>query len=169
MTTRKKQTLTDILIEFLKAQVAGNVLFLGTMLGFFVGEKLLSAPEIPSLIVASILANIAFFFVNRELVFTANGKRRSVSEVFRFIALMVFNMIIYTALTSAIANAIALVFEGGPALEHRFYLAQVLAAMIFSVWTYVGLKFWVFAPAKPHARASRHHALTIEKRGSKRA
>lgn len=169
MTTRKKQTWTQILVEFLKAQIAGNVLFLGTMLGFFVGEKLLNAPEIPSLIVASILANIAFFFVNRELVFTANGKRRTVGEVFRFIALMVFNMLVYTALTSMIANGIALTFEEGAAVEHRFYFAQVLSAMIFSVWTYVGLKFWVFAPAKPHARASRHHALTIEKRRGKRA
>lgn len=164
MVTRKKQTFSEILIEFLKAQIAGNVLFFGTMFGFFVGDKLLHAPEIPTLIVSSIIANVVFFFLNRELVFKSGGRRRSFGEVVRFIALMTFNMVIYTALTSTIAAGTAYLFAEGPAHEHRFYIAQVVSAMIFSVWTYVGLKFWVFAPATHHARVSRHHALTIEKR-----
>lgn len=168
VTNDKKQTLTDVFIEFLKAQVAGNVLFFGTMLGFFIGDKLLHAPEIPTLIVSSILANIIFFLINRELVFTSNGQQRSTSEVYRFILLMTFNMLIYTVLTSAIAGGLAMAFSDGPIEEHRFYAAQVLSAMIFSVWTYIGLKFWVFAPAKSHATASRHTALTVEKRKSRR-
>lgn len=171
MTKRKKQTWVDILIEFLKAQVAGNVLFFSTMFGFFVGDKLLHAPEIPTLIASSVVANVIFFIINRELVFTSGGKRRSVNEVYRFIALMTFNMFIYTGLTSLIATGIGLTFTEGAAHEHRFYLAQIAAAMVFSVWTYVGLKFWVFAaPATKHRlRTSHHHALTLEKRRSKRA
>lgn len=171
VTKRKKQTWVDILVEFLKAQIAGNVLFFSTMFGFFIGDKLLHAPEIPTLIASSVVANVVFFIINKELVFTSGGKQRSVGEIYRFIALMTFNMFIYTGLTSAIASGLSIMFIEGPAHEHRFYLAQIAAAMIFSVWTYIGLKFWVFAaPTTKHRmRTSHHHALTLEKRRRKRA
>lgn len=155
-----------LVLEFIRLQIAGNILFLGTMLGFYIGERILHAPALTSLIVASILANILFFIADRDWVFTAEGVRKSPGQVKRFIVFMAFNFVCNIILIELLAQAIGHMSE--VFIGYERYAAQCVAALFFSVWTYLGLKFWVFAPLKHY----RHQALTIRpvrKRPRKRA
>lgn len=168
--------------EFIKLQLAGNILFFGTLGGFYIGDKILHTPQFPTLVVASILANILFFIVDRDWVFTSEGVQRSGRALRRFIIFMVFNFFLNIALIELFgwllrstpdATITKGLFEvwiaatgwltpltGSLVHNWELYIAQFLSGLVFTGWSFVGLRFWVFAPVRHHARTSRHQAIT---------
>ena len=75
---------------------------------------------------------------------------------------MSFNFVLNLFL---VEGATTLVNTYLPSLEnYAYYLGVVMAAMFFAIWSYLGLKLWVFKRATSrHATVSRHHGLTYEK------
>ncbi len=146
MKKRQKNNLIKASIEFIKLQIAGNILFWGTYLGYAVSDKSFNQPHIAAIAIASLIAHGLFFLASRDWVFDKNGKRKSNRQIWRFILFMGINYFIN----------IGIIFT----LENRFgltpYVGPFISAFFFTVWNYVGLKFWVFEP--DHVR---HPALTL--------
>lgn len=183
--SRKKQTLSPLTLawEFIKLQLAGNILFFGTMIGFFIGDKILDAPSLLSLIVASVLAHILFFVADRDWVFTSTGDHRHGRTMLRFIIFMGFNFFLNILLIELFAHLLRQSPDGSivtglkdiwlivtnwltpliGTMEQgwEMYVAQFLTGFVFTAWTFIGLRFWVFAPIQHHARTSRHLALNM--------
>ena len=152
----KRQFTFQNLIEFIKLQLAGNILFWGTYLGFFLLYEMANWTEIAALSVASIIAHALFFIANSEWVFDEKGKRRKTSrEITRFIIFMGINYFINLGIIAG--------------LSHYFgitpYIGQFISAMFFTVWTFVGLKYWVFREAHHHASLR----TRSKKRGSRKS
>ncbi len=139
-------------IEFIKVQIAGNVLFWVTYLSYFVFDSLASVPYPISFIMATITGNIVFFMVDRHWIYNShNGKRKSSREVSRFIIFMTLNFFLNIFIVQALNDYLGI----SP------YIGQFIAAAFFTVWTFLGLHFWVF-----HPDHTRHPALTIQRRKS---
>lgn len=179
MPKKQKRSWVTLVLEFIKLQVAGNILTIGTLLGTFVGDKILNQRALPSLIVASILAHILFFIVDRDWVFNEKGRPRSRAEVWRFIIFMAFNFFLnillvhlfrYTAFVEAAAEW---VHAQWPWISSsvEIYIAQLLSGLVFTLWVFIGLRFWVFRPTWHHARHSKNWAYTVKpvKRAKKRS
>lgn len=168
--------------EFIKLQLAGNILFFGTMIGFFIGEHLLKTPILPSLIVAGVLAHIVFFIVNRNWVFADEDAAPSRQTIWRFGLFMGLNFVLsvllielfaYTLRQTPDATITTMLYSlwthltnwlppGTLSENWQYYAAQLLSGLVFSVWSFIGLRFWVFASSRLYAEASRHHALTFQ-------
>lgn len=147
--TVKKRWLKTF-IEFIKVQIAGNILFWVTYVSFFGYNELASIPYPYSFIMATITGNIVFFLVDRHWIYNAhNGKRKSSREIVRFILFMTFNFFLN----------IFIIFTLESWLGLSPYIGQFIAAAFFTVWTFLGLHFWVFQPDH-----TRHPALTIQRR-----
>lgn len=145
MKQKQKTAYIKLVIEFVKLQLAGNVLFWGTYVGFFFLDAVLNWPQLPALITASLIAHFLFFLIDRDWVFAdKTGKRKSSGEVIRFIIFMGVNFLI----NLAIIEGLSVYFDLSP------YYGQFVSAAFFTVWNYVGLKFWVF-------QVPQHHAITI--------
>lgn len=171
--------------EFIKLQIAGNILFFGTFFGFYIGDKVLHTPQLPTLIVSSILANILFFIVDRDWVFTSDGIQRSGRSMHRFIIFMTLNFFLNIGLielfgwllrTTPELNSTMILFTiwgfatswlepllGDLTINWEMYVAQFLSGFVFAGWSFIGLRFWVFTPVRHHARTSRHQAITTQK------
>ncbi len=155
MTQKHKKHLIRNAIEFVKLQLAGNILFWGTLGGTYVLKEWLHWRELPALATAALLAHVLFFLVNRNWVFDENGKnRKSNAQIVRFIIFMGLNYGINLALTE-----MWWVF-----FNVNVYWAQFLNGLFFTFWTYFGLKLWVFKPEN-----TRHPALTYHPRRKKGA
>lgn len=132
---KDKKTLIRWAIEFVKLQLAGNVLFWGTYLGFFLLYDIFNIQELTSLIIASLIAHGLFFIVDRNWVFAdKTGRRKSSGEIVRFIIFMGINFFI----NIGIIQYLSVVHDITP------YIGQFISAMFFVVWNFVGLKWWVF-------------------------
>lgn len=152
MKTKQKKSLIKGAIEFVKLQLAGNVLFWGTYTGYFISDKILHRPSITALAVASILAHVLFFIINREWVFSdKTGKRKTCGEAIRFAIFMGINFFINLGIIAGLEEY----FHISP------YIGQFIAGLFFTFWTFIGLKYWVFHETK------RHYALTVESRAIK--
>lgn len=137
-------------IEFIKVQIAGNVLFWVTYFSYFVYDEIASIPYPVSFIMATVTGNIVFFLVDRHWIYNAhNGKRKSSREIMRFIIFMTFNFFLNLFIIDQLKSQ----FDITP------YIGQFIAAAFFTVWTFLGLHFWVFQPDH-----TRHSALTIQRR-----
>jgi len=154
MTEKHKKTLLKYLVEFIKLQLTGNILFWGTYAGFFLLHELAHWNETPALAIASICAHVLFFIINKEWVFNdKTGKRKTSSEIIRFVLFMGLGYLINLGIITG--------------LSHYFgitpYIGQFVAALFFTVWNFIGLRFWVF-------QEIHHHALTTKyvKEGKKR-
>ena len=145
MKQRQKKTLIKRAIEFIKLQLAGNIVFWGTYLGYFVSDKLLHEPSLLALATASLAAHVVFFIVSRDWVFNAEGTKKPARQIVRFAAFMGLNYF----LNLGIIYALQQYFHITP------YIGQFLSGLFFTFWSYVGLKFWVFEPE--HVR---HPAIT---------
>lgn len=129
-------------IQFLKLQLAGNIIFWGTYLGYFISDFFFGHPELWALALASLIAHGLFFIVSREWVFdAATGKRKQRQEVIRFIVFMGFNYF----LNLAIIEGLRSFFGITP------YIGQFVSGFFFAVWSYLGLKLWVFTGDKHYA------------------
>ena len=85
---QKKINFIQVIWDFLKLQVAANILFVSTLMGFLIGDKVLHTPQLPTLIVASIIGNILFFIIDRDwvcLLYTSPSPRQvGNSEIYNF-------------------------------------------------------------------------------------
>lgn len=135
------------LIEFIKLQLAGNILFWGTMGGSFVGAEWLHWSDLRALVTASILAHIAFFIVDKEWVFNSEtGQQKTAGEVVRFALFMGLNFFINIGIVMATKQ-----FLGPDFVVDPLYVGQFAAGVFFTFWTYLGLKFWVFHDTHAHS------------------
>lgn len=147
MRQKQKKHILKLVVQFIKLQLAGNVLFWGTYIGFFIFDQVLNWPELIGLATASVIAHILFFIIDKEWVFAdKSGRRKTSGEVARFIAFMGFNYF----LNLGIIEGLSVYFDLSP------YYGQFVAAAFFTLWNYAGLKFWVF-------QVPEHHAITIKK------
>lgn len=141
----KKQNIIGVAIQFLKLQLAGNIIFWGTYLGYFISDHFFGHPEIWALALASLVAHGLFFLVSREWIFdSSTGKRKQRQEVIRFVAFMGFNYL----LNLAIIEGLRSFFGISP------YIGQFIAGLFFAVWNYLGLKLWVFTGDAYHSPLS---------------
>lgn len=155
----KKQFTLKNLIQFIKLQLAGNILFWGTLIGSFILHEVLGKSEFVSLVVASIIAHAMFFVADKEWVFNDTGKnRKSSSEVARFILFMGLNFFINLAIVTSVhgyltTNDIYIGFlrDLYQQVDVNLYIAQFVSAAFFTFWTFIGLKYWVFREAQHHA------------------
>jgi putative flippase GtrA len=147
MKTKRKKSLLKLLTEFAKLQLAGNIPFWGTYLGFMLFDKALGWEEFYALATATILANILFFIVDDKWVFAnEKGKRKSSYEILKFIIFMSFSASLVFGITTLLSY-----FGISP------YIGQFISATLSTAWVFLGLRFWVFSP--PH-----HHGLIAVKR-----
>lgn len=131
----KKQFTLKNLIQFIKLQLAGNILFWGTYIGFFLLYEFAHWSQTAALAVASIIAHAAFFFVDKKWVFHEHeGRRKTRVELFRFIIFMGLNYFI----NLGIITGLSVYFDITP------YIGQFISALFFTFWTFIGLKYWVF-------------------------
>jgi putative flippase GtrA len=153
MAKKAKQSFTKNVIEFIKLQLAGNVLFWVTYLGTAFFDLVLGQPNWRALVMAAVIANTLFFIINRDWVFNdEDNKRKNTGEAVRFAIFMGFNFFLNLGMILALEEY----FDISP------YIGQFLVGVFFAIWSWLGLKFWVFR----HARHAHHHALTIETRKS---
>ena len=152
MPSKKKQGRIKTFIEFLKVQVAGNALFWVTYLSFFAFDKFAHIPYPVNFIMATITGNIVFFLIDRHWIYNEeNHQRKTSREITRFIIFMVVNFFIVQCLNDY--------FGISP------YIGQFVAGAFFTVWTFLGLHFWVFQP--DHTRYSSIRYQRKSKNGRK--
>lgn len=155
----KNQFTLKNLIQFIKLQLAGNILFWGTLIGSFVLLEVFGQTEFVSLVIASVISHALFFIADKEWVFNDTGKnRKSSAEIGRFILFMGINFFINLAIVTSVDNYldannlnIAIVQELYQKFDVNLYIAQFVSAMFFTFWTFLGLKYWVFREAQHHA------------------
>lgn len=143
----KRQFTLKNLIQFIKLQLAGNILFWGTYIGYFLLHELANWSEIAALATASIIAHAAFFIVDKRWVFHEHeGRRKTRVELMRFIIFMGINYFI----NLAIIAGLSLYLDISP------YIGQFVSALFFTFWTFIGLKYWVFRkPRHAHVPVTR--------------
>lgn len=146
---KTKTSALAVVWEFVKLQLAGNVLFWVTYLGSACLLELMHWPSLPALALASIVAHILFFVIDKKWVFsTKTGKKKTSNEIRRFIVFMGGNYFLSLGLILGLETY----FGISP------YVGQFISAFLFSIWTWLGLRFWVFR----HVRHAHHAGLTIE-------
>lgn len=150
---KKHLTLKNI-VQFIKLQLAGNVLFWGTYVGYFLLENILQWPDLRALVIASIVAHIAFFVVDKEWVFNSDtGSEKTTGEVMRFAVFMGLNFFINLAIITGVERYFGI----------TPYIGQFIAALFFTFWTYFGLKLWVFDTHHHSLLTKRHHGSRRKK------
>ena len=150
MKAKQKKNFIKTAIEFLKLQIAGNILFWGTLGGTFALKELMHWQELVALAVAALLAHVLFFIVDRNWVFDEKHQtRKTNTEITRFVIFMGLNYCINIGLTQ-----FWWIFFG-----LNVYIAQFLNGLFFTVWTYAGLKLWVFKPEHTKHPALTYHSL----------
>ena len=139
----KKQFTLANLIQFIKLQLAGNILFWGTYIGFFLLHEIANWSELTALAMASIIAHGLFFIADSEWVFDEKGERRKTSgELTRFVIFMGLNYFINLGIIAGLSYY----------LNISPYIGQFISALFFTLWTFVGLKYWVFPAPKVQRR-----------------
>ena len=156
MTQRYKKHLLRTLLQFLKLQLASNILFWGTLGGTFVLKELVHWEELPALALAALIAHILFFIVDKSWVFNARGgDRKTRREIIRFMIFMGLNYCINIGLTQMWWALFGI----------NVYIAQFLNGLFFTFWTYAGLKLWVFHPDHTRHSALTYHRLKKDRHG----
>lgn len=137
----KRKALIVLTWEFVKLQLAGNVPFWGTYLLYLLFDKGLSMEKFHALLIATVIANALFFIIDDKWVFTSTKrKRKTTVEVMRFIIFMSISAVLVFNITWQLY----VMFNISP------YIGQFIAAGASTLWTFVGLRFWVFAPPRHH-------------------
>lgn len=145
-TKKKKKNLVQLVTEYAKLQLASNIPFWGTYFGFAFMNGVLHIPSFYALAIPTVLANILFFIVDDKWVFASSsrGNKKSPYEIIKFIIFMSFSALIVFMITYSLEQY----FSITP------YIGQFISGFAASLWTFFGLRFWVFAPP-------RHHGLTV--------
>lgn len=121
-------------MQFTKLQLAGNIIFWGTYLGYFISDYFFGHAELWALAVASLIAHGLFFVVSREWVFDDSGSARKRQDIYRFIVFMGFNYFLNLLIIEGLREYLSI----------TPYIGQFVAGFFFGVWNYLGLKLWVF-------------------------
>lgn len=139
MNRTQKKSLIATAIEFVKLQVAGNILFWGTYIGYFLLFELAEWGYMEALVTASLVSHFLFFIANKEWVFEdETGKRKTSIEAIRFALFMGLNFFINIGIITGLQQY----FDISP------YIGQFISAFFFTIWSFVGLKYWVFRDVK---------------------
>lgn len=155
MRQKQKKSLIKIAIEFVKLQVAGNILFWGTYIGFFGLRELADWSTITALATASILAHILYFVADKEWVFSdKTGRRKTSDELSRFILFMGLNYFINLGIIAWLDSYFGI----------TPYIGQFISGLFFTVWSFVGLRYWVFHEAKRQPAITVYRLKTKERR-----
>lgn len=142
MKLKPKKDLVQLGAEFIKLQIAGNIPFWGTYAGFALLEGVFMWPHFYALALPTILSNILFFVIDDKWVFKNNKKaRKSSYEVIKFMIFMTFSAFLIFVCTYSLHHYLGI----SP------YIGQFISGIFASLWTFVGLHFWVFAPPRHHA------------------
>lgn len=143
---QKQRRLAIGFFEFIKLQLAGNIPFWGTYSINFILDKGLGVSPFQSLLVATVLSYAVFFFVSDRWVFNHNrDSRHSTTNAWRFVIFMSITALITFNITWYLQEAFGI----------SVYIGQFISAGLSITWTFVGMKFWVFAPIKQKARRKR--------------
>jgi putative flippase GtrA len=143
LSARKKKSLTQGLFEFIKLQIAGNIPFWGTYLLFALLDKVFHVGDFQALLVATVAAYMVFFIVDDRWVFNkSRNNRKTTTEIWRFVVFMSLTAL----LTFNITWQLNELFGITP------YIGQFISAGLSISWTFIGLKFWVFAPGKRRSK-----------------
>jgi putative flippase GtrA len=134
----KKQKAYQLLWEFVKLQLAGNIPFWGTYIINLVLDKGFSIDKFQALLVATVLANAVFFIVDDRWVFSqTRPKRKTTDEIVRFVIFMSLSALLVFNITWQLYTLLGI----------STYIGQFISAALSILWTFIGLRFWVFAPA----------------------
>ncbi|MDB5176858.1 MAG: hypothetical protein JWN75_526 [Candidatus Saccharibacteria bacterium] len=137
--TKKRKAFLQLVYEFLKLQLAGNIPFWGTYIINFGLDKGLHVDKFQALLVATVLANALFFIVDDLWVFSnTRGKRKTTDEIWRFVVFMSISALLTFNITWVLYSQFGV----------STYIGQFISAAISIIWTFVGLRFWVFAPSR---------------------
>lgn len=143
----KKKNIIKLLVEFIKLNIAGNVLFWGTYFGFALFHGIFGWSELPALATASILAHGLFFIVDKKWVFVdKTGRRKTSGELIRFGVFMGLSYFLN----------IGIIFSLSEYADVTPYIGQFIAAAFFALWNFIGLRWWVF-------KEMRHQAITVKR------
>ena len=151
-------------------QLSGNVLFWGTIVGSIVLHEVLGVGKIWSVAIASAVFHVVFFLLDKHWVFsTKTGKNKTQKEIVRFVIFMGLNyflnlgliQLLLTLLSETALSSVQMTMIG-TTFDIDLVVAQLLASAFFAVWSWLGLKYWVFR----HARHAHHAALTWETKES---
>lgn len=135
----KKRRLAIGAFEFIKLQLAGNIPFWGTYSINFILDKGLKVDTFQSLLVATVLSYAAFFFVSDRWVFNhSRSNRHTATNAWRFVIFMSITALITFNITWYLHQLLGI----------SIYIGQFISAALSITWTFVGMKFWVFAPIK---------------------
>lgn len=153
MKKKTKKTVLAAVWQFVRLQLAGNILFWVTYLGGAFLHEVLGWSNTAAIPTASIVAHLLFFFANKNWVFsTKTGKQKTNDEIMRFVIFMGFNYFLNLTIVLGLERYLSI----------TPYIGQFISAFFFTFWTWLGLKFWVFR----HIRHIHHSALTIETKKS---
>lgn len=156
LSPRQKRLLV-LTFEFIKLQLAGNIPFWGTYGINFVLDQGLNVAPFQSLLVATVLAYALFFVVADRWVFSnSRSKRNATTGVWRFVVFMSITALLTFNITWQLHQLLGI----------SVYIGQFISAGLSIAWTFVGLRFWVFAPArakKQHSRRPMTKKLTARR------
>ncbi len=139
MKQKQKKTLWNRLLEYAKFGIAGNILFWSTYLFYLGFRHVLGWEEAAALATGSVIAHFIYFFVDKEWVFAEGGSRRKTRvELLRFVLFMTLNYFINLGIILGLSKYFGIMPDFG----------QFISAAFFTVWSYIGLKYWVFAPPR---------------------
>ena len=125
--------------QFIKLQIAGNIPFWGTYIINAILDKGFNVSSFNALLVATVCANALFFVVDDRWVFNdTRGARKSTSEIIRFVIFMSLSALLTFNITWQLHQIFGI----------STYIGQFVSAALSITWTFVGLRFWVFAPGK---------------------
>lgn len=135
--------------EFVKLQIAGNIPFWVTYFMYAALDQIFYANYSQSLFLSTALAYILFFIVNDRWVFNSNRtKRHKSTEIRRFILFMSFTALLTFIISWQLFELFGI----------SLYFGQFISAGLSILWTFPGLKFWVFATTNTKASPRPRHA-----------
>lgn len=155
---QKKRVLLTLGWQFIKLQIAGNIPFWGTYAVNAILDKGFGVDTFHSLLVATVLANALFFIVDDRWVFSDSRKaRKPTVEIIKFVIFMSLSALLTFNITWQLYSLFGL----------STYIGQFVSAALSITWTFIGLRFWVFAPtrksAKKHTTRARRKAATARR------
>lgn len=146
MKRKHKKSLLQLLTEFAKLQLAGYIPFWGKYLGFAFFDNFTPVPTFYALLIPMVLANIIFFYVDDKWVFShPAGKRKSNFEALKFAVFILVSEIFVLAITYGLYNFANI----------TPYIGQFISGFIMAIWTFFGLRFWVFKATPTKAKTRR--------------
>jgi putative flippase GtrA len=154
-TKSKKRKALDLSWEFVKLQIAGNIPFWGTYIINATLDKGFNTDKFQALLIGTILSNVLFFIVDDRWVFSrTRNKRKTGNEVLKFIVFMSFSALLTFNITWQLYSTLGV----------STYIGQFISAALSIIWTFVGLRFWVFAPARSVKRSRPRRKLATARR-----